>query len=142
MKYMLITFAIPLFINVLAYADIASVDPVELTPKLSIFGHTGQDPAPHRSIWWPDYTSVIDERVIYTLKPLTGDVFTFNPLDTHILTDVYIDVPTELDDFLPVSIGGTDVTPTVDLPSTGGIPSPPTIFLLALGLYLKRRNSR
>lgn len=140
MKYMLITFAIPLLTSVQAHADIASVDSVELTPKLSIFGHTGQDPAPHRSIGWSGDSSVIDERIINTLKLLTDDIFTFNPLGTPILIDVYNDLPTELDDYLPVSIGGTDVTPTVDIPSIGGIPSPPTIFLLALGLYRKRRN--
>ena len=141
MKYMLITFAIPLFFNVLVNADIASVDSVELTPKLSIFGHTGQDPAPHRSIVWSGDTSVINERITNTLKPLIDDVFTFNPLDKTILIDVYNDLPMELDDYLSVSIGGTDVTPTVDLPFNGGIPSPPTIFLLALGLYRKRRTS-
>ena len=140
MKYVLCTLFIPLVTNSVVNADIADLNEEDLAPKFSIFGHTGQDPAPHRSFGWHENPTEFNVRIADSVDQSKKYVVIFTPLDVSIFIEDNINIPTELGELLPISVDTSRGSPTLDLPSHGGIPAPPTMFLLVCGLSRKRRK--
>ncbi|MBC8202749.1 MAG: hypothetical protein H8E91_02865 [Planctomycetes bacterium] len=144
-KLIFISLASTVFVSSLAIADLDNGDYGNQQPKkITIFGHTGQDPAPEpgEATWDPSFSGPTWFDVQEKKKPL--------PTKDELLSIAFIE-EVEITPNLPVSTPdwSTNFTASVDRlddskstspPYGGSVPAPPATLLFALGLLKKRRR--
>ena len=144
MKYMLISLTMILFIDSFANASLVNSDTGNWIPlKVSIFGHTGQDPAPHRALGWTGNNGwlnkpIAKESPIYKFDDIDyfvdiSDKFWFK--GDWVATTAAITTSTYYyEDHNKNPIG---VTP----PYNGAVPAPSVLVILAAGLLRRQRRA-
>lgn len=148
MKYLSIATVLLVFTTALADASIAGYGTSRTEEKITIFGHTGQDPV-HKSIGWKDKHVPPNHRKPITANSLYFD-FTNNTMPE--MTNLSNWLATQHDSELFVPTVGTNLAiwnasrsqppyNQFDTPFEGGlIPAPPAFLLLLSGLASQRRR--
>jgi hypothetical protein len=132
-------------VSSLANADIANPDHgLERPVKITLFGHTGQDPAPDpgEANWDPEIYSPSwnDAQVNNKPLPTKNELFSITFIEEAEITfDFPVSTPDWSTDF-EVSEDRLDETRSPRPPNGGSVPTPPASFLFALGFLNKRRR--
>jgi len=144
-KNSLIPLATIVFISSLANADIANPDHgIDRAKKITLFGHTGQDPAPEpdEATWHPGFfgPNWFDVQMNKNPLPTKDAMFSITFVEeVEITSDFPVSTPDWSTDFNVSENRFVDPKlPT--LPNGGTVPAPPAALLFALGFLIKHRR--
>ncbi len=141
MKFIFISIIAIVFISSETRADIADPDiGNENTIKLTLFGHTGQDPAPKRdSAMWggPIWTN---EKFTKNPMPTKEDLFSLTYFEKKDNTGNFPNIKSDWSTHVELPESVLNDFALSSPPLNGSIPAPPASVLFALGFLKKRRR--